>query len=162
MNITRENLASEVLPNLWISGTLDHDVVENPMNYTELMDPNKFDSVVTLFGHSRPLGYYTREQRFGIADAEIDPLSVPEILQLADWLHSEWKLRNKVVAARCQAGWNRSGLIIALVLLKEGYSAEEAISLIREQRSPNALCNPHFVKFIEEQSKVLQLEGLAS
>jgi hypothetical protein len=161
MNVTKENLASEVLPNLWISGTLDHDVVENPMNYTELMGPYPFDSVVTMYGHARPFGYYVREQRFGIADAEIDPLSVPEILQLADWLHSEWG-QGKKVAARCQAGWNRSGLIIALVLLKEGYRAEEAISLIRERRSPNALCNPHFVKFIEEQAKVLQLEGLAS
>ena len=161
MNITKENLYSKVLPNLFISGTLDHDVVENPMNYTELLGPSPFDSVVTMYGHARPLGYYVREQRFGIADAEIDPLSVPEILQLADWLFSEWK-QGKKVAARCQAGWNRSGLIIALVLLKEGYSPEEAISLIRERRSPNALCNPHFVKFIEEQAKVLQLEELAS
>ncbi len=30
------------------------------------------------------------------------------------------------------------------------------------ERSPNALCNPHFVKFIEERAKVLQLEELAS
>jgi protein-tyrosine phosphatase len=88
-------------------------------------------------------------------------MSVPEILQLADWLFEEW-LAGKKVAARCQAGWNRSGLIIALVLLKEGYSADDAISLIRERRSPNALCNPHFVKFIEEQAKVMQLEELAS
>ena len=161
MNITKENLYSEVLPNLFISGTLDHDVVENPMNYTELMGPSDFESVVTMYAHARPLGYYTREQRFGVADAEIDPLSVPEIIQLADWLHSEWNIGKKV-AARCQAGWNRSGLIIALVLLKEGYSADEAISLIRERRSPNALCNPHFVKFIEEQSKPLRLEELAS
>jgi hypothetical protein len=153
MNITKENLYSEILPNLFISGTLDHDVVENPMNYTELMGPSDFESVVTMYAHARPLGYYTRENRFGIADAEIDPLSVPEILQLADWLHSEWG-QGKKVAARCQAGWNRSGLIIALVLLKEGYSADEAISLIRERRSPNALCNPHFVKFIEEQAAV--------
>ena len=149
MNITKENLYSEILPNLFISGTLDHDVVENPMNYTELMGPYPFDSVVTMYGHARPLGYYIRENRFGIADAEIDPLSVPEILQLADWLHFEW-LAGKKVAARCQAGWNRSGLIVALVLLKEGYSADDAIALIRERRSPNALCNPHFVKFIQE------------
>jgi hypothetical protein len=150
MLITKHNLASEVLPKLFISGTLDHDVVENPMHYTDLMNPSDFDSVVTMYSHARPLPYYTREQRFGIADAEIDPLSVPEILQLADWLHTEWKFKNKVVAARCQMGWNRSGLIIALVLLKEGYSADEAISLIRERRSPNALCNPHFVEFIQE------------
>ncbi len=151
MKITKENLYNEVLPNLFISGTLDQDVVENPMNYTELMGPNNFDSVVTLYSHARPLGYFVREQRFGIPDSAIDPLSVPEILQLAEWLHSEFK-QGKKVAARCQAGWNRSGLIIALVLLKEGYSADEAISLIRDRRSPNALCNPHFVKFIQEIS----------
>ena len=161
MNITKENLYSEVLPNLFISGTLDHDVVENPMQYADLMGPYPFDSVVTMYGHARPFGYYVREQRFGIADAEIDPLSVPEILQLAEWLHYEWKMGKKV-AARCQAGWNRSALIVALVLLKEGYSPKEAISLIRERRSPNALCNPHFVEFIEEQAKVLQPEELAS
>ena len=162
MNVTKENLYSEILPNLFISGTLDDDVVENPMNYTELMGPYPFDSVVTMYGHARPFGYYIRENRFGIADAEIDPLSVPEILQLAEWLHSEWKQGKKVVAARCQMGWNRSGLIIALVLLKEGYSADEAISLIRERRSPNALCNPHFVRFVEDHAKVLRLEELAS
>ena len=89
MNITKENLASEVLPNLWISGTLDNDVVENPMNYTDLIGPSDFESVATMYAHARPLCYYVRENRFGIADAEIDPLSVPEILQLADWLHSK-------------------------------------------------------------------------
>lgn len=157
MNITIENLYSEVLPNLFISGTLDHDVLENPMNYTELLGTCPFDSVVTMYGHARPFGYYVREQRFGIADAEIVPLSVPEILQLADWLFSEWKMGKKV-AARCQMGWNRSGLIIALVLLKEGYSADEAIALIRERRSPYALCNPHFVEFIQELAVASLLE----
>jgi protein-tyrosine phosphatase len=62
------------------------------------------------------------------------------------------------VAARFQAGWNRSSLIVALVLLKEGYSAAEAVNLIRDRRSPNALCNPHFAAFIEAQAKASQLE----
>jgi protein-tyrosine phosphatase len=62
------------------------------------------------------------------------------------------------VAARCQAGCNRSSLIVALVLLKEGYSAAEAVNLIRDRRSANALCNPHFVRFIEAQAKASQLE----
>jgi hypothetical protein len=48
---------------------------------------------------------------------------------------------------------------VALVLLKEGYSAAEAVNLIRDRRSANALCNPHFVRFIEEQYQASQLEG---
>ena len=149
MLVTESNLFSEILPNLYISGTRGEDVLENPLSYYELMEPAPFDSCVTLYGHARPFGYYVREQRFGIMDSEIDPKTIPEILQLVDWLHSEWKL-GKRVAAKCQAGWNRSGWIVALVLLKEGFSASDAISLIREKRSPHALSNPHFVAHVED------------
>lgn len=149
MNVTIESLYSEILPNLFISGTLDEDVVQRGKSIYSLAQPAPFDSVVCLYGHANPIGYYVREQRFGIADAELDEESKPEIRQLADWLHSEWK-SGKRVAGKCQAGWNRSSLVVALVLLKEGYSAHEAINLIREKRSPNALCNQNFVSFINE------------
>lgn len=150
MNVNRESLYSEILPNLFISGTLDEDVVQRGKSTYSLAQPSMFDSVVCLYGHANPIGYYVREQRFGIADAELDESSKPEIRQLADWLYSEWK-SGKRVAGKCQAGWNRSGLVVALVLLREGYSADEAIRLIREKRSPNALCNPHFVEFIKQE-----------
>lgn len=149
MNVTIESLYSEILPNLFISGTLDEDVVQRGKSIYSLAQPAPFDSVVCLYGHANPIGYYVREQRFGIADAELDEESKPEIRQLADWLHSEWK-SGKRVAGKCQAGWNRSSLVVALVLLKEGYSAHGAINLIREKRSPNALCNQSFVSFINE------------
>lgn len=149
MQVNNESLFSEILPNLFISGTLDDDVVQRGKSLYSLAQPSPFDSVVCMYGHANPIGYYVREQRFGIADSELDENSKPEIRQLADWLHSEWK-SGKRVAGKCQAGWNRSSLIVALVLLKDGYSAEEAISLIREKRSPNALCNPHFVDYIKE------------
>lgn len=149
MNVTIESLYSEILPNLFISGTLDEDVVQRGKSIYSLAQPAPFDSVVCLYGHANPIGYYVREQRFGIADAELDEESKPEIRQLADWLHAEWK-SGKRVAGKCQAGWNRSSLVVALVLLKEGYSAHDAINLIREKRSPNALCNQHFVSFINE------------
>lgn len=149
MQVNFENLYSEILPNLYISGTLDEDVVQRGKSTLSLAQPAPFDSVVCMYGHANPIGYYVREQRFGIADAELDDESKPEIRQLAQWLHSEWKL-GKRVAAKCQAGWNRSGLIAALVLLQEGFTSDDAISLIRQKRSPNALCNPHFVAFIRE------------
>lgn len=149
MQVNYENLYSEILPNLFISGTLDEDVVQRGKSTLSLAQPAPFDSVVCMYGHANPIGYYVREQRFGIADAELDEESKPEIRQLAQWLHSEWKM-GKRVAAKCQAGWNRSGLIAALVLLQEGFTSDDAISLIRQKRSPNALCNPHFVAFIRE------------
>jgi hypothetical protein len=149
MNVNNENLYSEILPNLFISGTLDEDVVQRGKTSRALSEPSPFDSVVCMYGHANPIGYYVREQRFGIADAELDEASKPEIIQLADWLHSEWK-QGKSVAGKCQAGLNRSSLIVALVLLKEGYTATEAIELIRKKRSEYALFNNHFVEFIHE------------
>jgi hypothetical protein len=152
MNINNGNLYSEILPNLFISGTLDEDVVQRGKTSRALSEPSPFDSVVCMYGHANPIGYYVREQRFGIADAELDEASKPEIIQLADWLHSEWK-QGKSVAGKCQAGLNRSSLIVALVLLKEGYTATEAIELIRKKRSEYALFNNHFVEFIHEVFK---------
>jgi hypothetical protein len=149
MNINNGNLYSEILPNLFISGTLDEDVVQRGKTSRALSEQSPFDSVVCMYGHANPIGYYVREQRFGIADAELDEASKPEIIQLADWLHSEWK-QGKSVAGKCQAGLNRSSLIVALVLLKEGYTATEAIELIRKKRSQYALFNNHFVEFIHE------------
>ena len=149
MNVNNENLYSEILPNLFISGTLDEDVVQRGKTSRALSEQSPFDSVVCMYGHANPIGYYVREQRFGIADAELDEASKPEIIQLADWLHSEWK-QGKSVAGKCQAGLNRSSLIVALVLLKEGYTATEAIELIRKKRSQYALFNNHFVEFIHE------------
>ena len=152
MNINNGNLYSEILPNLFISGTLDEDVVQRGKTDRALSEQSPFDSVVCMYGHANPIGYYVREQRFGIADAELDEASKPEIIQLADWLHSEWK-QGKSVAGKCQAGLNRSSLIVALVLLKEGYTATEAIELIRKKRSQYALFNKHFVEFIHEVFK---------
>jgi hypothetical protein len=149
MTINSENLYSEILPNLFISGTLDEDVVQRGKTIASFSEPSPFDSVVCMYGHANPIGYFVREQRFGIADAELSESSKPEIMQLADWLHSEWK-QGKSVAGKCQAGLNRSSLIVALVLLKEGYTATEAISLIREKRSEHALFNRHFVEFIHD------------
>jgi len=149
MNIDNGNLYTEILPNLYISGTLDEDVIQRGKSSHALSQPSVFDSVVCLYGHANPIGHYVREQRFGIADAEIDDASKPEIRALAEWLHSEWKL-GKVVAGKCQAGINRSSLVIALVLLKEGYSATDAIDLIRAKRSEYALFNTDFVDFIYE------------
>lgn len=154
-------IASEILPNLYISGTMDDDVIQRanttPWNLTSPF----FESLVCTYVYANPSGPYVREQRFGIADAELDEAIKPELLRLADWLHAEWKL-GKRVAAKCQAGLNRSALIAALVLLKEGFSAEEAIKLIREKRSEYALFNESFVSFIFEVFQRVPKEGTLS
>lgn len=51
----------------------------------------------------------------------------------------------------CQAGLNRSNLVAAASLMLEGLSAGEAISLLRERRSPAVLCNQTFNTWLREE-----------
>lgn len=44
----------------------------------------------------------------------------------------------------CQAGLNRSGLVTARALMFMGYTADEAISSLRNARHPLVLCNDTF------------------
>ncbi len=59
------------------------------------------------------------------------------------------------VLARCAAGYNRSGLLAAFILLRLGHgTADEVIDLIRARRSPHALCNGHFVRLIHAEARL--------
>jgi hypothetical protein len=48
----------------------------------------------------------------------------------------------------CQAGLNRSALVVARALILEGMPSTEAIRLVREKRSPVCLCNPSFERWL--------------
>jgi protein-tyrosine phosphatase len=48
------------------------------------------------------------------------------------------------VLIHCQAGLNRSGLVMSRVLQMSGLTAEESVAMIREKRSPYCLINKHF------------------
>jgi protein-tyrosine phosphatase len=48
----------------------------------------------------------------------------------------------------CQAGLNRSSLVVARALILDGMTARDAIDLVREKRSPVCLCNPSFEKWL--------------
>lgn len=48
----------------------------------------------------------------------------------------------------CQAGLNRSSLVVVTALTLSGMTAREAIDLIREKRSPACLCNEAFERWL--------------
>jgi protein-tyrosine phosphatase len=51
-------------------------------------------------------------------------------------------------AHNCQAGLNRSGLVAALALIRDGMTPAQAIELLRSKRSPAVLCNPTFERYL--------------
>jgi protein-tyrosine phosphatase len=99
----------------------------------------------------QPMNWYVHENRFGFADGPMDEKTFAKVDELANWLHGEWKAGRRCLS-RCQAGLNRSGILISLVLQKNGNSAKDAISLIKAKRSPNALFNKDFVSWLGKYS----------
>jgi len=106
-----------------------------------------FDAVLTLYAWAAPVGWGVEERRFGFPDRQVIDDYVPVIQDLADRAHSRWASGQRVLI-RWRAGMNRSGLLVALTLMRSGYSADEAIDVIREQRHPWALNSRWFVGLI--------------
>jgi hypothetical protein len=140
-------LWSQVLPGLWQGGTHRND--ELGASNTQRVTTDNFDVVYTMSAYSNPAHRGVLEVRFAINDAGMDDFA-PEadLYPLVVMAHNHWKAGRKVLI-RCQAGWNRSGLLMALVLIREGYEPSYAISHIRNKRSRNALCNHKFVEWLE-------------
>lgn len=70
-----------------------------------------------------------------------------DLVRIAKQTHRVWRNGARVLI-RCQAGLNRSGLTMALVLIEEGYSAADAIDLIRAGRGDSALCTSRFERWL--------------
>lgn len=148
-------LWSEVLPNLWLGGTDDFDTIDHVADtYAERnITPKDFDAVVTLYAWARPVDWMVAEMRYGFYDSDTKHIDEARLYDAVNFAHQMWKAGKKVLI-RCQAGINRSGLTMGLVLMKEGYPAEEAIALMRDKRSKFVLLNHDFVKFLMDKEKV--------
>lgn len=141
-----EALWSEMLPGLWQGGTADEDVITYNLKRPRVTKAD-FDTVVTLYAAANPVDWHVREVRYGVWDSEMSDFDVEELFDLVRIAHDDWQ-RGKRVLIRCQAGWNRSGLVTALVLIRSGVPAREAIDLMRFRRSPYVLCNSQFEKWL--------------
>lgn len=147
------NLWDEILPNLWQGGTHDDDVIGNSrfakpfVRQDSFITVEDFDTVITMYQYANPVGWFVKEMRYCVYDSTIEQLDLDELFAVVRYAHSEWK-RGQRVLIRCQAGLNRSSLVTALVLMRDGMSAEEAISLIREKRNQYCLFNKDFEKFL--------------
>ena len=140
-------LFSEILPNLFQGGTDDSDVIHFAHTSYKRRSDMPFDSIVTMYAWVKPADWNVQELRFGIPDNLISDIDLNRLRKAVDFAHQQWKSGDRVLI-RCQAGLNRSGLVTALVLIKEGYSPDEAIDLIRAQRGEDALCNFHFEQWL--------------
>ena len=142
-------LYSEILPGLWVGGTDDNDIyeqLEKPMIRKE-----HFDTVFTAYACANPVDWFVKEIRYGFYDSHLEGKSgfnPEELDDIASMAYADWK-KGKRVLTRCQAGLNRSSFLCVLIMMKDGYTADDAIALIREKRSKYALFNKTFVDYLK-------------
>ncbi|MFJ3756638.1 MULTISPECIES: protein phosphatase [unclassified Streptomyces] len=109
---------------------------------------DEFDLVQSLLrlpGHGPDAG--VEHQVWPIPDGPLDGTQLAGVMRLAT-AASEALDAGRSVLVRCWSGYNRSGLVVAQALVHRGRSAEEAIRLVRDRRSPWALHNELFVAYL--------------
>lgn len=148
-------LWSEILPGLWLGGTDDNDTIETGVDTYKprMITKDDFDTVITLYSWAQPVDWLVEEVRYGFYDSEISHIDFAAVERAADFAYQAWK-SGKRVLIRCQAGINRSSLVMAHVLMKDKYKAREAIDLMREKRSNAVLLNRHFVDYLVMSDEV--------
>lgn len=132
-------LASQIEGNLYQGGT----------PATVGLVPAHFKFVLNLYPWESYMRHDGTEVR--VAPLHDDDAGVParKIEELAAWVNEKRALGPTLV--HCQLGLNRSGLVNALALMQAGRTADEAIALLREQRSPAVLFNPTFEHWLRSR-----------
>lgn len=139
--------ADEILSGLYMGGTHDDATVADPMPLFGLGGPREVDAVVTLYAWAQPVEWEVEELRYGFGDGALHGNDLARVLRAAAWAYERWQAGDRVLI-RCQAGLNRSGLVTALVLVMAGWEPADAIRHVRARRSPHALFNRHFVRWL--------------
>jgi protein-tyrosine phosphatase len=128
---------SEISENIWQGGCADGMVA-----------PEFLDVVVSLYPWEK-YELSPRQDRWEYKMYDSTRQGFDQVEEIAS-LVADFALTNTKVLVHCQAGLNRSSLIVARALmLLDGLTGQEAIDLIREKRSPACLCNPSFSAWLQ-------------
>jgi protein-tyrosine phosphatase len=150
---------NEIVPNLFMGGHVYDPMQKFSSPWLPVVVRDEFDSVVSLYtesGSGPSVGVphviceIPDDKENGLNDGGLFMVEL-----IADLVADAVKSGKKVLV-RCQAGYNRSGLVVAFALMRMGYTGPQAIQLIRQKRSPHALCNERFVEYIQNHKPVLE------
>jgi protein-tyrosine phosphatase len=135
-----------VVPRLWMGG---HEYLGRDGEWKEAIPTDQFDVVYSLhyrpgFGPSPTVEHHVLE----IPDDALTTAQIRAVDEFAASAAADFAAGRQVLV-RCRAGMNRSGLVVAAVLVRSGFSAAQAITQIRKLRAPGALNNESFVAYLE-------------
>ena len=147
MSYQPTSLYSEIAPNLFMGGTADEDVIHQAVAYNKARTDLPFDAIITMYAWANPADWRVQEFRYGIYDSAISDIDLDRLKQAVEFGYNRWLSGDRVLV-RCQAGLNRSGLVIALIMMSTGLDAETAIEQIRKNRADIALFNNNYVEWL--------------
>ena len=145
-------LYSMIAPNLFQGGTDDLDVIHLAQTNNRPRTDLPFDAIVTMYAWARPADWKVQEFRYGVDDAAITDIDLNRLRQAVEFGYDRWKQGDRVLV-RCQAGLNRSGLVLALILIKDGLTPTQAIAQIRQNRGEDALFNNNFHNWLIQEGE---------
>lgn len=110
---------------------------------------DRFAAVLSLYPwHAYPVDRTTVVRTETLYDSHDGP-NAAIVDDLSVWVVERLRAGGDVLV-HCQAGLNRSALIAAATLVKLGHTPDDAVALLRRQRSPAVLCNPTFETFVRQ------------
>ncbi|MEU6242621.1 protein phosphatase [Streptomyces sp. NPDC047024] len=142
------------MPGLWMGG---HYWVPGPGDIRQAVVGTEFELVISLFtapghGPAPEVGHRVAE----IPDEPLTAAQLGTVRQLAR--HAAQPVGDgRRTLIRCNAGLNRSGLLVGQTLVELGHEPAAAIALIRQRRSPWALNNRIFEEYLTAGLDVAQL-----
>lgn len=126
---------TQIADNLWQGGCTDGLILPTHINF-----------IVSLYPWER---YEIRHKIRGELYIRMydDPNQATDQIDEIALQVNRWRKKGQVLV-HCQAGLNRSSLVVARALMFDGMTADEAITLLRTNRSPACLCNQGFENYL--------------
>lgn len=125
-------LMTEVVPDLWVGGAAGTILPEDIKHFVSMIGGQGYEI-------RHPL-----ESILVVSWGDDMSQSLDRADAIAAWVNS----CKGPVLVHCGAGLNRSGVIAARALMLQGMTADEAIGMIRKQRSEYCITNPHFEEWL--------------
>lgn len=126
---------SEIEPNLWTGGCTDG-----------LILPTEIEHLVSLYPWEKYRVVHAIKSVLTVRLYDSLEQALDQVDDIARWVNG--RRAEGPTLVHCQAGLNRSGLVTARALMLSGATADEAIALLREKRSPAVLCNEAFEAYL--------------
>jgi predicted protein tyrosine phosphatase len=126
---------SHIEGNLWQGGCANGMIL-----------PHFIRHIVSLYPWEQYKGHDDLLSALSVVMYDAEDQAFEQVEALAFWVST--CMDAAPVLVHCQAGLNRSSLVAARALMLRGRSADEAIALIRQQRSPACLCNTAFEDYL--------------